>query len=123
MADNNDFDVEEAPAIETFTEEEQAIRTEIERGLRLAALVNSPGWQDALDIMEAKVQEAENLLIDYDGVEVENIVALQRNAHAMRTFFTWIQTRINDLIQASEEYKNLPSRSAFDANYRSGSTF
>jgi hypothetical protein len=104
-----------------FSDEELEIKKQFDLGLRLRETTNSAGWQDILDIMERKCLAVENELIHYDGVEDKNILALQRRAHAFRTFFTFVQRQVNDLIAASLAFANsTPQTVIEDPNYQPG---
>ena len=84
----------------------EQIKTELEQAKRLIDVVRSPGWQDVLSIMEARVAKAEFNLMNYNGSDDHVCMLLQRRARTMREFFQDVQQEIDTKIAAAIEVLN-----------------
>lgn len=87
------------------TPEQLEILEAYEKGLRLQDTIQSAGWKDALDLMEAEVALAEFHLMNYNGVDNAELMALHRRARAMREFFQQTQVKIQTAVDQVEEIK------------------
>lgn len=86
-----------------LSQQEREIVNEIQRGRVLRELVQYPGWQLILDIMEKRVMAAEFHLINYDGTEPMVMMGLQKRARAVREFFQETQKEIQSQIAVASE--------------------
>lgn len=86
-----------------LTAEESAVIREFERGRRLREVTQLPGWQDVLDIMEERVVQAEYNLMNYNGVDKEELAALHRRARAYNELFLRTQQEIAAAIEVSRQ--------------------
>jgi hypothetical protein len=81
--------------------EQKEIIKQFEDGRLLQDTLNTPGWQLILDIMEEDVAKAEFQLMNYNGSDPDDLVALHRRARDKREFFQEIQHRIATRIEAA----------------------
>lgn len=84
--------------------EKAEILQSFEKGRRLFQLVNSEGWNDLLDILEAEVVKAEFRLMNLQaGASAELLRDLHAHARAARTIFEQLQLRVNAEIESGKE--------------------
>ena len=98
-------------------EQESKLRV-FERGHRLAQLVNSPGWQDVLDILENFSANSEFQLTSFNPINAEGDVKdqvfwLHARARAMREAFDLLQKQIEIHIESAKTVAQQPAEEDF----------
>lgn len=89
---------------------EREILEQYARGRRLQLLAKSEGWDDLVELMNKRVEQAEHNLINYNGCDVEAIKALHRRARTMREFSQTLQQQVLESIENADNIPRMISR-------------
>lgn len=95
--------VNDVPKIAGLTEDQAELMAKLDLGIRLREIVNTPGWKDVRKIMEDIAFSAVYSLVNYQGVDKEELAAYHRRARAMSEFYDQLILQIDDALDAAEK--------------------
>lgn len=90
-------------AVQNLSESTRAALDRYNRGSRLMAVTNLPGWIDVLEIIKGEIRDAEDKLISYRGTDPNELFALQNRLKGKRDLFQSVESEVARLTEFANE--------------------